>query len=263
MKRTLLYVIMLILLSSVGFVSHAGLEEVDIGQNYETIQQFLADKAEDHILLAIGKKGSLEEGGSTGIYGEADKESERLTKLQYNCAVEVNQDQLSGDSVDEWLPVLLPGNDVLYGYVRIACVEVVDFQPYDDTISEVRNEILKNAISYLGVKFVNHGDSLVDGLDCGHYIQNIFEMSGLETADEPNDIISTAKLVTEEEALPGDIVYYPVNNGRGHVGIYIGNGLIINSAGHAGKTYPKGGVRISCIQYRERESYSFYRIISN
>lgn len=128
------------------------------------------------------------------------------------------------------------------------------------TDSPVRNGIIEDALSYLGLKFVPHGASLTDGIDCSNFIKQIYKMNRVSIPDRPNKIRRRSNIITEEAAQPGDIIYYDANNGGGHVAIYMGNGFIINSAGHSGRTYPEGGVRICRLQYKDRETYEFCKI---
>ena len=108
---------------------------------------------------------------------------------------------------------------------------------------------------------MRYENSLKSGIDCSHFVQQIYKRNGMTIPSACNDIIKCGKKVSIDKARPGDVVYYPVNNGYGHVGIYIGDGFIVNSTGHAGKEYPNGGVRICCVTYHDREQYSIYNII--
>lgn len=210
--------------------------------------------AKEVLWLAVGKTGSLQKGGGEPIYRYSDEMSEQIATLQFNCAVLIENYQ----EEEKWVHVNLVERD---GYVKADAVEVYELPLGDITDNPVRNAIVNDAVSFIGLRFKRYGKSLKTGIDCSNFIHQIYKKSGISIPRTPNKIRKNGQYVEEEDALPGDIVYYDVNHGEGHVGIYLGNGYIINSAGHAGKTYPEGGVRICKLQYKDREVYEFRRLI--
>ena len=204
--------------------------------------------------LVVGKNGPQEEWKSAVVYQEPDQDSEPVAKLQYNCAVLAEKDQVN----EEFIYVDLKGKGK--GYVKKNEVDLDTIQVKVD--DPLRMELLQNACSYLGLKFVRYGDSLEEGIDCSHFVSQIYAMSGKKIPDMPLKLREFGKKIGKEKALPGDLVYYDeANDGTGHVGMYLGSGYIINSSGHSGKKYPAGGVRICCLTYQDRESYFFLRVL--
>ena len=181
-----------------------------------------------------------------------------MAVLQYNCAVLVKEDATTQD----WVCVDLPGDEYNgVGYVKASAVERKQLTIGSTT--PTRDEIVKNAVSYIGLRFVRFGDSLATGLDCSNFIRRIYALSGISIPDTPNAQRDAGVLVQEAEAQPGDLIHYPVNDGYGHVAMYLGDGMMINCSGSAGKHYPQGGVRICCLQYKGRESYKMYDLLSS
>lgn len=219
----------------------------------------------NYLVLAIGNVGNLVDGGNTPIFDSMEGGKE-IAKLQYNVALVVNlniieNNKLMSENSNLWIPVELPNLDCV-GYVKASQVRIGSVKVKNCTEKYIRNIVIENAIRYLGTPFVNHGDSMENGIDCSKYIQQLYELVGVEVADTSKLIRDAAYRQTTDESLaePGDVVYYDVEK-TGHVAIYLGNGFIINSAGHDGKIYPEGGVRISCIQYHDREEYIFCKIL--
>lgn len=205
--------------------------------------------------LAIGRAGSLQIGGGDIIYEEPDEESTQLAQLQYHCAVLLHEEQTEED----WIHVKLIG-EYSEGYVKKESAYLIDIEVGDN--DPVRNKIVKDAISYIGLRFKRYGKSLEDGIDCSNFVERIYKKNGIEIPDTPIGIKDAGEIIPDREAKPGDIVFYDkANNGTGHVGIYLGDGLIIHSSGHSGKTYPEGGVRISCLLYPDRDSYMMINIL--
>jgi cell wall-associated NlpC family hydrolase len=89
------------------------------------------------------------------------------------------------------------------------------------------------AMQYLGSPYV-YGGSSPAGFDCSGFTQFVFAHVGINL---PHSSSAQGRMtaIAPEAALPGDLV---ITNGGGHVGIYLGNGMII----HAGT--PETGVKI-------------------
>lgn len=207
-----------------------------------------------HMKLVVGKTGSLEEGGHEPIYSEPDAESDVNGKLQFNCAVAQAEEQLA----EEWVCVDLKDRGV--GYVFKDHVEIVEASFGSE--DPLRNQIIQDALTYLGLRFIRYGKSLEDGIDCSNFVQQIYERNGIKIPRKPKNQRNYGEIIPEEDLQPGDLIYYDkANHGTGHVGLYIGDGFIINSSGHSGRTYPEGGVRIVRLLYPDRTSYQIVRII--
>lgn len=215
-----------------------------------------------YYLLAVGNRGSDQNMIDTAIYSKPDDTSPTVGTLQYHCAVLIDTAGMQVQNITEsnWVKVEL-GAEKGRGYVKNKEIEIAPLQVKSPTNDVIRNRIIENSIKYIGLKFVRYGKSLSKGIDCSNFASQIYGQAGISIKTKPNGIKKQGVRVKESQALPGDIVYYYCNNGGGHVGIYMGNGFIINSAGHAGKTYPEGGVRICRVLYKDREKYEFIKII--
>lgn len=216
---------------------------------------------QQYYLLAIGNRGDDQHMTDTSIYSRADDTSTVVGTLQYHCAVLIDTSGTQVQKISEsaWIKVNL-GSNKGSGYVKQKEVEVVPLQVKNPTNDVIRNRIIENSVKYIGLRFVRYGKSLTKGIDCSNFVSQIYGQAGISIKTKPNAIKQQGVKIKESQALPGDVVYYYCNNGGGHVGIYMGNGCIINSAGHAGKEYPEGGVRICRVLYKDREKYEFIRI---
>lgn len=235
-------------------------QKIHVNSTIENTMDKYLELSNDYFVLAVGKVGNLKDGGQAPIYKYAANDSEIIAGLQYNCAILIELGLLKKNINYKWIPVNIPNKNQI-GYVDISQIEIQNVKIKNPTDDPNRNQIVEDAISYIGLDFVRYGKSLKTGIDCSNFIHQIYGKAGIEIDNTPNGMKKQAQKVTDEEALPGDIVYYDVNNGGGHVGIYLGSGLIINSAGHEGMIYPEGGVRICRLRYNDREEYEFYRII--
>lgn len=83
--------------------------------------------------------------------------------------------------------------------------------------------IVSAAYQYRGVPYVWGGAS-GSGVDCSGLVLLAHRAIGVNLPHYSGSIGSSGKLVSKEAALPGDVVCY-----YGHVGIYLGNGMMIHA----------------------------------
>ncbi|MEY8483815.1 C40 family peptidase [Lachnospiraceae bacterium 48-21] len=88
--------------------------------------------------------------------------------------------------------------------------------------------IVEFACQFIGNPYVWGGTSLTNGADCSGFVQSVFAHFGISLPRTTRDLVSVGTPVSYEEAIPGDIILY-----SGHVGIYMGNGQIVNAINSA------------------------------
>ena len=80
---------------------------------------------------------------------------------------------------------------------------------------------------------------------------------------EPVPLQGVSRQVSYRDLKPGDLVFYLKYDTSGpidHVGVYIGNNLMINASGHYGSNYPEGGITIKRIVYGNRRPALYKRL---
>lgn len=90
------------------------------------------------------------------------------------------------------------------------------------------NSVVSDAMQYLGVPYVYGGTSPTTGFDCSGFTQHVFGDLGVQlprTAAEQSTVGQTIPSIAQ--AQPGDLVFY--GSPAEHVGIYIGNGMMVNA----------------------------------
>lgn len=109
--------------------------------------------------------------------------------------------------------------------------------------SELGKQMARFGCQYIGNKYVYGGTSLTNGIDCSGFTYKIYAQFGYKIPRTSYLQRSAGKSVAYEDAQPGDLICYD-----GHVGLYIGSGLIVHASNS--KPYPQGGIKVSKAQYR-------------
>ena len=88
--------------------------------------------------------------------------------------------------------------------------------------------IVDYACQFIGNPYVWGGTSLTNGADCSGFVQSVFAHFGISLPRTTWDMEHVGTAVSYDQAIPGDIILYD-----GHVGIYMGNGQIVNAINSA------------------------------
>lgn len=104
-------------------------------------------------------------------------------------------------------------------------------------------DVASYALQFVGNPYVSGGTSLTEGADCSGYVMSVYGHFGVSLPHSSAALAGCGQEVSYENAQPGDIVCY-----TGHVGIYIGNGQIVNAS--SSKPYPVGGIKTNSATYR-------------
>ena len=103
---------------------------------------------------------------------------------------------------------------------------------------EIRQSMIEYASQFVGNPYVWGGTSLTNGADCSGFVQSVFAHFGISLPRTTYDQINAGVEVSYDQAMPGDLICYD-----GHIGIYIGNGQIVNAQN------PEQGIGISPATY--------------
>lgn len=140
----------------------------------------------------------------------------------------------------------------VYNYYVSYNIEVNNQKNLSLTASEkeaLRYDIVNFAKNFVGNPYVYGGTSLTNGTDCSGFTLSVYANFGYTLPRVATSQGYVGIPVSEAELLPGDLVVYYYENGGGHTGIYIGDGLMI----HAGTA--QTGITISAMF----EGYRVYR----
>ena len=91
-----------------------------------------------------------------------------------------------------------------------------------------RSAVVAYAKQFIGNPYVYGGTSLTRGTDCSGFVKGVYRNFGVSLPRTSSAMRSAGYGVSVQDMQPGDIVCY-----SGHVGIYIGNGKIVNAIDEA------------------------------
>jgi cell wall-associated NlpC family hydrolase len=122
------------------------------------------------------------------------------------------------------------------------------------TAAPTGNSIADTAQQYLGTPYVWGGESMSEGgMDCSGFVYNALKDAGYNVGrTTAQGYRNYGTSVGKAEMQPGDLVFFGKNNDASHIGIYLGNGQMIHSAGGSKNTKdnPGKGVTVTNVDYR-------------
>lgn len=90
--------------------------------------------------------------------------------------------------------------------------------------SSIGQAIVDYACQFIGNPYVWGGTSLTNGADCSGFVQSVYAHFGISLPRTTWDQENVGTGISYDQALPGDLILY-----EGHVGIYMGDGQIVNA----------------------------------
>jgi len=94
-----------------------------------------------------------------------------------------------------------------------------------------RSGIVEEARQFLGLPYI-WGGMTAYGFDCSGFTMRLFQSQGITIPRDADEQAREGFAVTKGELLPGDLVFFAAQGGRGqihHVGMYIGDGMMIHA----------------------------------
>lgn len=101
-------------------------------------------------------------------------------------------------------------------------------------IQNLGTEAVSEAEKFLGVPYVWGGTNPAVGVDCSGLVQDVYKSLGISLPRTSEEQVTVGEAVPSlADAEPGDLVFFPGSDGTasspGHVGIYIGDGKMIDA----------------------------------
>lgn len=209
---------------------------------------------------------NVDEGSFLYIRSEATKESEWVGKLYPDCAVHVQgavgewipvesggvtgyvkseflltgndaqakAEELIGEAAARGEAVAKP-EETVFAYAQSREAEAAAIAEAQAAEAAARAAAIQSqlpagqavvdfACQFIGNPYVWGGTSLTNGADCSGFVQAVYANFGISMPRTSSQMRSAGVEVSFEQAIPGDVFCY-----EGHVGIYIGDGQIVNA----------------------------------
>ena len=173
--------------------------------------------------------------------------------------IEEKLDITEGKEDDPWVKIQIDEDE---GYISAQYVKIsqeldkamtLKELEYGAGMSDTRVSLVNYAMQFIGNPYVWGGTSLTKGCDCSGYVQSIFRKYGYSLPRTSREQARVGTKVSLENAKPGDLVFYGKGGTVNHVGIYIGNGQIVNASNK------RTGIKVSNATYRT--PYAVRRIL--
>lgn len=192
---------------------------------------------------------------SLNVRSEASTDSKAWTAVtsgqRYNVLnqldgwVQLELDAGDDDGEDQGAFVSTRDNNVT---VQYALQEAIEYYPAVEAANAAmafRNKIVNFACQFVGNRYVWGGTSLTHGCDCSGFTQSVLKNFGISIPRVSRDQARIGTKMTSANMRPGDLIFYANRSGRiNHVGMYIGNGQVVNAAS------TRSGIRIYRWNYR-------------
>jgi cell wall-associated NlpC family hydrolase len=119
------------------------------------------------------------------------------------------------------------------------------------------NNIADTAQKYLGTPYVWGGESMDEGgMDCSGFVYNALKDAGYNVGrTTAQGYRSYGNSVSKSEMQPGDLIFFGKNGKASHIGIYLGNGQMIHSAGGSKNTKANPGKGVSVVNVNHRSDF--------
>jgi peptidoglycan DL-endopeptidase CwlO len=145
---------------------------------------------------------------------------ELLNDLQSDLEAEEAELQRTADELTERM------SDLEEEWQTAAGEEVAAFSEYDlPRMTDDQYAVVKFALAQVGEPYV-WGSAGPDSWDCSGLMKGAYAQIGISLPHNAAAQYNTVATISADELQPGDFVFY---NGLAHVGMYIGNDLIVHA----------------------------------
>ncbi len=146
------------------------------------------------------------------------------TQLPYGTNVSVNWTQPGWANITTYSGIS--------GYVSLDYLQIMEGElPSRGTEASTKGQaVVEIAKQYLGLPYCYGGNSPATGFDCSGFVKYVYAQLGVTLNRVAADQMNNGIWVDQSQLQVGDIIGFTNSYGYvGHVGIYVGNGMMIHS----------------------------------
>lgn len=176
-----------------------------------------------------------------GVNATAAQQSQQQSYWSQRFNDLTSQFQKNSSGANDWLQRTIQGiqaqtqNGASSGFDQLGQLIPTGADPNNRGAQAVA---IAKAVAAKGVPYVWGGNSLTQGVDCSGLVQQVYARLGIQLPRTSTEQAKYGKVVPSlSQALPGDLIlmyspYEPAGLQQyGHVGIYIGNGQMVEAPG--------------------------------
>lgn len=194
------------------------------GEDLNFSSTYILTHKEDYIPDPIFKKNKKMLAGREKIKKKGTVGNVEVSTVYVSVNGKVNKKKdICSKVIDEGVPAV-----VYRGILGLPDGE--DWETYKgDPIYKNGEELIKTAYNYIGAPYKHGGTSLKTGVSCVGFVRAIYLKYGIKIGNSHHSMETAGIGVKYENAKKGDIICY-----KGHVGIYIGNGKMLDATSKRG-----------------------------
>lgn len=119
--------------------------------------------------------------------------------------------------------------DFKFNYKKVTTVPSLNLSKGYTSNNPTVQSVISLAESFLGTPYV-WGGTTPAGFDCSGFVQYVYGKNGYSiTRTTYTQWDNDGVMVSKSELQPGDLVYFGSGNSPSHVGLYVGDGMMIHS----------------------------------
>lgn len=103
--------------------------------------------------------------------------------------------------------------------------------------SELRGHITQLALSMVGVPYRYGGEQPDEGFDCSGLVFYAYRSNGQDVPRTSREQHDAARIITLEEAVEGDLLFFKDQAKLSHVAIYLGDGRFVHAPSSGGAVH--------------------------
>ncbi|WP_349671332.1 C40 family peptidase [Lacrimispora sp.] len=186
---------------------------------------------------------------STTLYARLDKPVSVRTAAEdggsvVTSALEGQTCEVIEPAKDGWLKVKVPEGD---GYIRSDSATLIEkTQEKVDESALERKEVVDYALQFVGGRYVYGGVNPSTGVDCSGFTRYVLKKTAdVELDHSARSQSGEGKIISYDQARPGDLVFYGKNGSINHVALYMGDGKVVHASTE------KTGIIVTNVMYRK------------
>lgn len=186
---------------------------------------------------------------STTLYAKMDvpvsvKETARTAGADMSQAAEGQTYEVVESSKDGWLKIKTPEGE---GYIQSGSATLIEKtqEKVDESVMQ-RRQVVDYALQFVGGRYVYGGVNPSTGVDCSGFTRYVLKYAaGVNLSHSSKSQAGEGRIISYEEARPGDLVFYGKNGSINHVALYMGDGRVVHASTE------KTGIIITNVMYRK------------